>query len=267
MKKLKVCQLFSIGNAHFLVDIDKQVLEEFQRPENQISFIHDMQDKGTHYELRFDPQTNSAAHENLQDNQIRNIEVPQMTALDPLGMSKKYGYSVEQIKGKPDFDVIVDSEALALRRTGKLPLIEISGEPFVVDIRIEELRHAEHWFQNISLRQMDLTADGGHYTAFYNPAERKLADIDPKLLEFPDHVVFIKIPNEIGLDPVATAREYGMDEREVLRRYPIQKGLKAEVIPLSETNIPAMIQRNREALQQEHRENVQRAKPRVRPRF
>ena len=267
MKKLKVSPMFSIGNAHFLVDIDKQVLRESQRPENEISFIHDMQDRATHYELRFDPRINSAAHDNLPDGQVKVIEVPQLSALDPLGMAEKYGCTPEEIKDKPDFELIVDQEALVLRKTGKLPLIEISGEPFVVDIRMEELRHAEHWYQNLSLKQMELTPDGWHYTAFYNPAERKLADIDPKLTEFPDNVVYIKIPNELGLDPVATAREYGMDEREVLRRYPIQKGLKAEVIPLSETNIPAMIQRNREALQQEHRENAQRMKPTVRPRF
>ena len=45
MKKLTVQPMFSIGTAHFIVDIDKQVLREFQRPENEISFIRNMQDK------------------------------------------------------------------------------------------------------------------------------------------------------------------------------------------------------------------------------
>jgi hypothetical protein len=96
---------------------------------------------------------------------------------------------------------------------------------------------------------------------------RQVVDLDPKLLEFPEGVIKLKIPNEIGLDPIATARQYGMDERELLRRHPIQKDLKAEVIPLSETHIPALIRRNREALQQEHRDNAQRSRPKHRHKF
>ena len=91
--------------------------------------------------------------------------------------------------------------------------------------------------------------------------------IDPKLTEFPQGVIQIKLPNEIGLDPVATARKYGMNERELLRRYPIQKELKAEVIPLSETGIPRLIRQNKEQLQREHEENMRKARPRQRPRL
>jgi hypothetical protein len=267
MKKLTVQPMFSIGTAHFIVDIDKQVLREFQRPENEISFIRDMQDKQTYYELRFDPQINSAAHEHLSDNKVQIIHVPQMTELDPQNMSLKYGCTAEQLKGKPDFEVIVDQEALALRHNGLLPRIDISGEAFVVDLRMQELRHAANFYPIISLKSFELTNDGWNYEAHYHPVMKQVVEIDPKLLEFPEGVVKIKIPNEIGLDPVSAARIYGMNERELLRRYPIQKDLKAEIIPLSETNIPALIQRNREALRQEHRENMQRAKPRFRPKF
>jgi hypothetical protein len=96
---------------------------------------------------------------------------------------------------------------------------------------------------------------------------KQVVELDPRLLEFPEGVVKLKIPNEIGLDPVATARQYGMDERELLRRHPIQKDLKAEVIPLSDTHIPALIRRNKEALQREHQENAQRLRPKHRPKF
>lgn len=267
MKKLKVRPMFSIGTTHFIVDIDKQVLREFQRPENEISFIRDMQDRQTYYELRYDPRINSVAHEHLPDNQVQIIHVPQMTELDLQNMSLKYSYPVEQLKGKPDFDVIVDQEALALRHKGMLPRINISGEAFVIDLRMQELRHAEHFYPILNLRSFDLTNDGGNYEAYYHPILKQTVQLDRKILELPEYIFRIRIPNEIGLDPVSTALMYGMDERELLRRYPIQKDLKAEIIPLSETNIPAMIQRNRETLQQEHRENLQRAKPRIRPRF
>lgn len=269
MNQLKVTPSFDIEGTLFIVDVEKQVLREFQNPANEISFIDHMVDKGTHYELRYDPGTNSVAAKHLSDDAVIMADVPQMTQLDPYHMAKVYGIPEEQLKGKPDFEVIVDQEALAIRKNGKLPLIDINGEPFVVDLRLHELRHAELFYPIISLKSFDISGEEGHYEGFYNTIMKQVVEIDPKLLEFPDHVVKIRLPDEVELDPIAIARDYGMDEKELLRRYPIQKDLKAEIIPLSETGIPALIQRNKELLQKEHEKNMQQAKPahRHRPRF
>ncbi|MBL4677195.1 MAG: hypothetical protein JKY70_13465, partial [Mucilaginibacter sp.] len=150
---------------------------------------------------------------------------------------------------------------------GVLPQIDIAGEKFNIDLRLHELRHAEYFFPVISLKSLDLTDDGWHYEAFYEPVMKQVTTLDTKLTEFPDGIIKIKIPNEIGLDPVGTARIYGMTERDLLRRYPIQKELKAEVIPLSETQVPRLIRQNREQLQREHEQITRRMKPGKRPRF
>ena len=163
--------------------------------------------------------------------------------------------------------MMVDQDALQQRRDGILPTIQIAGESFVVDLRMHELRHAKYFFPVISLKSFELTNDGWNYEAFYHPLLKQVVDIDPKLTEFPDHVIKIRLPNEIGLDPVGAARQYGMDERELLRRYPIQKELKAEEISLADTHIPALIRQNKEQLQNDHQVNARRIKPRQRQRF
>jgi hypothetical protein len=159
MNKLKVMQGFEIEGILFIVDIERQALVEFQNPANEISFIDHMRDLGTHYELRFDPAIGSAASKDQSNNEVKTIHVPQMTALDPLNMAKRYGITEEQVKGKPDFEVIVDQEALAIRKNGKLPLIDIQGEAFVVDLRMHELRHAEYFYPIISLKSFDIAED------------------------------------------------------------------------------------------------------------
>jgi hypothetical protein len=269
MKKLTINRGYSIGNTHFIVDTDKQVLREFLRPTNEISFVSDMLDKQTHYELRFNTQSGSVHEKTHPDEHLQIVEVPQMTQLDPIGMSRKYGIPEEQLKGKTDFEIIVDPEALAIRKNGKLPIIDINGERFVVDLRMHELRHAEFFYPVISLKSFDIADEDWRYEGFYNTMLKQVVEIDPNLLEFPDHVIKIRLPLEVELDPVAVARDHGIDERDLLRRYPIQKELIAEVIPLSETEVPAMIQRNKEALQKEHAENMKKTKPvqRHRPRF
>jgi hypothetical protein len=269
--KNKSNSTITIEGTIFEVDIETQRLVEQANPANAISFIDQMTDHGTHYSMYYD-----LARKNEYDTSMgsyesedwNGIKIPKLIDLDPQGMADRYGYTVEHLKGKTDFEVIVNQEDLSLRHQGVLPLIEICEDQlFIIELKKQQLRHLENDRITLSLKQFDLSGDGLKYIGFYNPEKREMVDIDPRLTEFPDNVVKIILPSEIGLDPVATAQMYGINERDLLRRYPMQKEMKAEVIPLSETNIPAMIQRNREQLQLEHQENAKRAKPFHRPRF
>lgn len=267
MSKLRTPVIYEIEGTAFEVDVDKQVLRQTDDRSNELSFIKDMQDHDKFYRLLYDLDEKKAAEDLFNQNRVNVIDIPQMTELDPQGMAAKYGLFPEQVTGKSDFEVIVDPDLLERRLNGELPQINIAGETFVIDLKLQELRHAVHFFPVISLKSFELTDDGWHYEAYYHPVMKQVVELDPKLLELPEGVVKVKLPNEIGLDPVATAAAYGMDERALLRRYPIQKGLKAEVIPLSETDVPRLVRQNREHLQEEHRQVTQKSRPGTRPRF
>jgi hypothetical protein len=261
----------TIEGTIFEVDIETQRLIEQANPANTISFIDQMTDQGTHYSMYYDLERKNQYDTSMgsyESEHCDGIKIPKLIDLDPFGMAEKYGYTVEQLKGKTDFEVIVNPEDLSLRHQGVLPLIEIGEDQlFIIELEKQQLRHLENDRIVLSLKDFDLSGDGLKYIGLYNPVKREMVDIDPSLTEFPDNVVKIILPSEIGLDPVATAKMYGINERDLLRRYPIQKEMKAEIIPLSETAIPAMIQRNREQLQSEHKENAKRARPFHRPRF
>ncbi len=268
--KNKPNSTITIQGTIFEVDIETQRLVERANPANAISFIDQMTDHGTHYSMYYDLERKNQYDTGMGDynsDDWNAVKIPRLIDLDPQGMAERYGIPVDQLKGKTDFEVIVDQDAWALRRQGILPKIDIAGEVFIVDLRLHELRHAKNHHPTLRLKDFDLTGEGDHYIAFYHPATKQIVDLDPRLTEFPDGVIKISMPGELGLDPVATARIYGINERDLLRRYPIQKELKAELIPLSETGVLAMIQRNREQLQNEHQENAKRIKPRHRPRF
>ncbi|MEO3402803.1 hypothetical protein AAFN85_02810 [Mucilaginibacter sp. CAU 1740] len=264
MAKLREPAIFRMENTSFYVDLERQTLRQTDNPDNEISFINQMQDMGDHYMLAWDAATKNAA---ANPEKGEPLIIPPLSTLDPEGMSEKYGMPLSEMAGKSDFEIIVDQEALKARQNGILPQIDMAGEKFIIDLRLQELRHAEYFFPVISLKSMDLTDDGWHYEAFYEPIMKQVVQLDPKLTEFPDGIIKIKIPNELGLDPVGTARIYGMVERDLLRRHPIQKNLKAEVIPLSETQVPRLIRQNREQLQREHEQITRRMKPGKRPRF
>ena len=264
MKNKLEPKILRFEQVSFVIDIYRQVLRQTDKPEHEISFIHHMTDMGDHYLLAWDPEKLTVS---VDPEKAEPLIIDQLVWLDPGGMSEKYGIPVAQLQTMSDFEVMVDQAALKQRREGVLPQIDLAGEKFTVDLPLQELRHAANFHPVISLKSFELTNDGWHYEAYYYPVMKQVVELDPRLLEFPEGVVKLKIPNELGLDPVAAARQYGMDERELLRRHPIQKELKAEVIPLSETHIPALIRRNKEALQRDHRDNAQRLRPKHRPKF
>lgn len=146
MKKLRPLPTFTIEGTTFLVDIHKQVLRQANDPDNEISFINNMQDNGTFYGLLYDLDEKRAAEDLFDQNRVKGIDVPTLIELDPQGMSAKYGIPETELKGKTDFEVIVDQDWLAERKKGVLPRVNIAGEEFIIDLPLQELRHAKYFF-------------------------------------------------------------------------------------------------------------------------
>jgi hypothetical protein len=267
MSKLRKPVIFQFEGLSFEVDVQKQVLRQTNEPAHEISFVTDMVDCSDYYHVSFDNKRKCVTKANIADEQIKTIFVPPLSVLDPEGMSRVYHIPLEELPGKTDFEIIVNQEALKHRYSGNLPRINIAGDEFLVDIALQELRHAINFYPAISLKSFELSDDGWKYEAFYHPVLKQVVELDPKLTGFPDGIIKIQIPNEIGLDPVGTARHYVMNEKQLLRRHPIQTELKAILIPLSETHIPSLIRQNREQLQKEHEENARKIRPRHRPKY
>jgi hypothetical protein len=261
MSKERSLPVYRLGDTEFLVDVERLELRQADRPENIISFL-EMEDMQTHYQLPYDRATRTFA---VLDHPFVQLEaVPPLVKLDPEGMSLKYGVPVAELVGKTDWQVMVDADLLQQRRLGELPRLQIAGEDYIVDIRLHELRHARDFAPQINLKRLALSADGMSYEAYYSPVIRQVVELDPGLTEFPDHVVKIVIPNELRLDPVGAAGLYGLEEKDLIRLYPLKAGRQAGLIPLSETTVPSLIQRNREQLLQEHQEIARKFKPRHR---
>jgi hypothetical protein len=85
---------------------------------------------------------------------------------------------------------------------------------------------------------------GDNYLCFFDTETHELYMPPGNLLKLPDNVVVLEIPNEVKLDPVAVARQYGSDINELLKEHPIQETLKAKLWPLSESGLPEIIENN-----------------------
>jgi len=241
----RILPVISVEGTDFIVDVSKQELIEKANPANTISFL-EMNDQGTHYTLEYD-----TGEKNLPGlfKQGVPVNIPQMVALDPEGMSIHHGVGIEALYGKTDYDIIVNQELVALREKGALPVIEIAGHPFYVDIRMDCLRPKDDFStMGISFSDIDhcLDEDKMVYEITYNPDTRTFVEVDfNRVTSVPKDLIVVEISYLSTLDPIGYARKRGLDQNSILRANPPIADMKARIVPWSETPIQKIISDNK----------------------
>ncbi|RWU08135.1 hypothetical protein [Pedobacter chitinilyticus] len=146
---------------------------------------------------------------------------------------------------------LVDAE-LAMRLSGKLPVIEICGDEFTIDLRLAELRHVHSepmtHVTKIHLNQLEPDFENDRYMFLYDTVKKCEYLLDHDAVSIPEQVKAIAVPSEFELDPVGYGIKSGMGPTAWLVKYPARPKLEAVVIPMKDTNIPEAIRANRERL-------------------
>ncbi|MBX3253344.1 MAG: hypothetical protein KF862_04305 [Chitinophagaceae bacterium] len=148
--------------------------------------------------------------------------------------------------------VKTQEELLTERKSGKQPVIDIANHPFYVDMHRETLRpHDDFWSKGIPFSAFDAFKISDDLSWIpYDPKKHEPVDINPSTLtEIPTDWIIVEIPHPRKLDPYGYARENDFDIDEYVKDHPIQADIKARVVAWSETNIPDVVERNREKLQ------------------
>jgi hypothetical protein len=245
MEQQRLLPTLSIEGTIFIVDVQKEELTQKDHPQNCISFNEMLYSKDG-YRFDYDKELKNKP-DFFIDNPVR-VHVPHMTELDVTGMAEKYHLNEAEIIGKTDLDLMVDPEQLALREHGQLPVIEISGHPFYVDLFMDMLRPKDDFASNgIRFAEIDdyYVEEVKHYRIPYNPATHSFEDLDYENIKaIPKGIIVIDIPLTAQLDPVAYARINGFEKEQILRGNPIQLQMKAPEVPWDETPIKQIIARN-----------------------
>ncbi|MES2457845.1 MAG: hypothetical protein V4594_19965 [Bacteroidota bacterium] len=230
--------VIDIKGTKFIVDVANDELKQLDNPDNTIWFPH-MQDRITHYVLAYDLEKKTRLPYST-DTTIE-VNIPTLISLDPQGMAETYNINIKDLAGKTDYEIIVDQKNLALRSNGKKPELDITGDIFIIDMERDTLQLKKK--PEVSLALADFDHDGREdiITAFYHTRTKSLTEIDAGIHELPEHIVQIKIPEEIQLDPVYAALEFHQDFRSFLRNKPLILCRKAEVVPLEKTYIKDIV--------------------------
>lgn len=241
--------IFSLKGTDFIVDVKKLELIEKDNPNNVISFF-EMRDLGNYNGYAFEYSlTEKNIPSSFLDKETVLVKIPELVTLDPEGMSQKYGVPLEMFATKSDFDLMVDQTALKERLTGLLPIVDIAGHPFYVDLRMDMLRPKDDFLSAgiVFSKIEDYYVDGKEqYYIPYNPKTHEFHEIDfNSITEIPKDIIVISIPHESSLDPIGYNRKHGFDELSNLKESNLKSHFNAGQIGWKDTGIEEAIRENK----------------------
>ncbi len=125
--------------------------------------------------------------------------------------------------------------ALAERIKGRLPIIDIAGHPFFVEVRFGTLRPKDNFLSNgINIAEIEPDPETRKLSFYYHIPSMSEFQPSPNLTELPKDVVQVIVPNMFLLDPIGMARAVGLPDRHFYDKdMPLKMYSMAKIIPIN----------------------------------
>jgi hypothetical protein len=141
-------------------------------------------------------------------------------------------------------------EAMEQRLKGRLPIIDIAGHPFFVDMRLGLLRPIDNFStMGIDVQDIPMDEDTKRLRFDYHIPSMTRIQIAPDATELPKDVVRVEVPNMYFLDPVGMAHRNGKEPRYYCADgIPLKMYRKATILPLQKTELAVKVKEHSEKL-------------------
>lgn len=248
--KRKLPEIMIEGTV-FLVNAEHYELIQKDNPLGKLS-VFDMNYRDNQYHFSYNKRFRSVQSVYDDPSDEVPVSIPALVDLDPEGMALKYGLNRSDLKGKTDYAIMADKQALIDRLNGRLTTIDIAGHTFFVDLPMEMLRPKDDFASNgIRFDDIDehFNDQTGKYEIPYNKCTHEYVDLDyDNLVEMPKDIILIAFPYIEALDPVGYARKHGWDKEFILEEHPQQTHFVADVLKGKDFWLDERIKENRERL-------------------
>ncbi|NRF41107.1 hypothetical protein [Pedobacter foliorum] len=233
-----------LDGSLFYVDAEKQQFVQAAYPENTIPFSQ-LKEEGGFYSMLY-AIVEKTAKSHLQlihelSPELKRIIIPKEVLRQEFGKDSALPALFNQTSYRHNWGILMIDEDIDRRLKGELPKIIMQGKTYIIDIRMQELRAVDQPAERILIKELELSADGEKLHLFFDTKDKQQISKEMVLMPFREGIVQLKIPNEILLDPVGAARLYGLEDTELLSRFPIKMNQEAVGIPLSKLSHQEMI--------------------------
>lgn len=238
--------IINIQGTDFNVDIEKLQLREKSNENNFIPLGY-MVEVSDGYEFEYGLDSRNIRNIWTEEESVR-VKIPELVELDPLGISILYNMPLEQLKGKSDFEILVDQNAFDLRvNKGMLPTIDIAGDIFHVVLDKDRLIAKDDPMSKgipiPSFGQYDQVL--GENVFAYDLKSREIKEIDYlNITEIPKDLIAIRLPFIFNMDPVGWNLMTNRDAKFGLKTSNFKMHFNSPKIPWKNTDLPNIINEN-----------------------
>lgn len=113
---------------------------------------------------------------------------------------------------------------------GRLPVIEIAGQEFIVNVRSGYLSPVDN-YSTLGIQLKYVPDDAVKHQLLYDKKRKEEYAYDDAY-GLPPEVIKIEIPGQGRLDPVGLARRDGLADTFYIGTYPLKMKMVAKIIPL-----------------------------------
>lgn len=232
--------IYEIEGTIFCVDVMHLRLFELHNPKNVLHILdmaetRKMEKGETRLGYEF-PYNRSYKNIVLGPDKVDAIvTLPELVHLDPFGMAVRYGFTMDQIVGLTDFEVMVDQYAFSMRLQGTLPTINLPGNAVIKvdaenDLLIQQNKDVSPGITFDSIQPYFLQKIMA-YVVPYNPETNQLELLSWKSYNaMPQEIYVAKIPHASILDRVGYNRRHGAPEKAGLKESNITLQHNVEII-------------------------------------
>ncbi len=249
MEKERELPELMIRSRIWLADLEGFQIVDKENPKNRISVL-DMQYSEDGYRFAYSKSSQTLAKAyHQQPDDVLYVNLFHFTEMNPSGVAKKYGLSVDEVIGKTDYEVMIDKQLCLERLKGNLPTVDIAGDVYYLDAS------AERFYQkkNAVHREIPLSdildfynQKSQRYEIPYNYRTGKIEVIDrDRIVEHPPGVSIVAIPQPAEMDPIGYAEAYGFNKAEILDRIPQKMHFTGEILNSRLSWLNRLIEKNR----------------------
>ncbi|MBB5441086.1 hypothetical protein HDC92_004791 [Pedobacter sp. AK017] len=152
------------------------------------------------------------------------------------------------------------TDLLEKRVSGRLPIIDIAGTSFTVDLGRNELRETKNPGNVINFKELVFSESKDKYHCYYHIKKHRIFHPDKDITVIPKNVKLLEIPNKNALDPFAVASEKGAVVKEFIAKYPLQGTIMANLHPLSKSYLPQIVKENLIEKQRQQSESLNKGR-------
>ena len=253
--------IINIQGTDFKIDIDKLQFTEIANENNFIPLGYMSEVPGGGYEFDYGLKSRNIRNIWIDEKSVR-VKIPELVELDPLGMSERYNIPLQELKGKTDFEIMVNQKVFDQRvNQGILPTIDIAGDLFYVVIDKGRL-----------IPKNDPTSEGiplpffsqydqvlGDNVFAYDPKSREIKEIDYfKITEIPKDLIAIQLPYSFSMDPIGWNLIVNKNAKFGLKTSNFKMHFNSPKIPWEKTDLLDIINENIEEKKKRQIEHKQK---------